>query len=334
MPAIFIYDRLYMPWLCRLICAFSVAIAGGSGLAQSASKAPVEAAIVARNADALAEGGRCIEALPPLRKSIGQVKDKELRRKIALDGVRCAMKVRQTDAALEFLHVLAREFPQDPDALYVAIHAFSDLSTLDSQELARDQPSSYQAHELLAESFESQGKWEEAKKQYRFILKQDPNLPGIHFRMGRALLSAPNPSPEVAGEAKQEFEQELQIDPRNAGAEYVLGELARQSQQWDDAVKRFSQAAKLDPQFAEAFFGLGASLVAEKQYTDAIMPLETAVRLDPKNPDAHYNLGIAYTRTGRKPDGDKEFAIHRKMVGDEGGASGQTPSSAQPQQNN
>jgi len=57
------------------------------------------------------------------------VKDKELRRKIGLDGVRCAMTVHQTDAALEFLRVLAREFPTDPDALYVSIHAYSDLST-------------------------------------------------------------------------------------------------------------------------------------------------------------------------------------------------------------
>ena len=45
-------------------------------------------------------------------------------------------------------------------------------------------------------------------------------------------------------EAKKEFEQELQIDPSNAGAEYVLGELARQSQQWDEAVKRFYARGK------------------------------------------------------------------------------------------
>jgi len=94
------------------------------------------------------------------------------------------MTVHQTDAALEFLRVLAREFPTDPDALYVSIHAYSDLSTFLSQELARGAPSSYQARELLAESFETQGKWDDAEKEYRAILQQDPNLPGIHFRLG------------------------------------------------------------------------------------------------------------------------------------------------------
>jgi tetratricopeptide (TPR) repeat protein len=182
----------------------------------------------------------------------------------------------------------------------------------------------------LAESFESQGKWDDAVKEYRAILKQDPNLPGIHFRLGRALLSQPNPSPDVASDAKQEFERELQIDPKNAGAEYVLGELARQNQQWEDAIKHFSRAAKLDPQFGEAFFGLGASLVSEKQYADAIVPLETAVKLEPRNPDAHYNLAMAYTRAGRKQDGDKEFAIHRRLIGNESGATDQTPAAGQP----
>lgn len=308
-------------------------MAGGISFAQSVGKAPADASTVARKAAVLAESGHCSEALPSLKKSAGQVTDKDLRRKIGLDGVRCAMTLHQTDSALEFLHLLTREFPQDPDALYVAIHAYSDLSSSASQELARSASSSYQAHELLAESFETQGKWDDAEKEYRTILKQDPSLPGIHFRLGRALLSKPNPSPDVANEAQQEFEQELRIDPRNAGAEYVLGELARQSQQWDEAVKHFSLATKLDPQFGEAFLGLGSSLVSEKQYADAIVPLETAVKLEPRNPDAHYTLAMAYTRAGRKQEGEKEFAIHQRIIGNDGGPAEQAPSTNQPQEN-
>lgn len=311
-----------------------IVIVGGISFAQSAGNAAADASTTAKHSAALAESGHCAEALPPLKRSIAQLKDKdkdkELRRKIALDGVRCAMTLHQPDAALEFLRVLTREFPQDPDALYVAIHAYSDLSAFASQELARNAPSSYQAHELLAESFESQGKWDEAEKQYRTILKDNPDLPGIHFRLGRVLLSKPNPGPEIASDAKQEFDRELQIDPKNAGAHYVLGELARQSQQWDEAVKHFSIAAKLDPQFGEAFLGLGASLISEKQFADAISPLETAVKLEPKNPDAHYSLALAYTRVGRKQDGEKEFAIHQRIIGNEGGPADQPPAPGRP----
>ena len=282
----------------------------------SSSETPAaNASAVAQDAVGRAENGHCTEALPALRKSVGHLADKELKRKVGLAGVRCAMTLNQPNAAVDFLQVLTRDFPQDPEVLYVAVHAYSDLSTLTSQLLAKNAPNSSQAHELLAESYEMQGKWDLAEKEYRTILKHDPKIPGVHFRLGRLLLSKPNPGPEVAEEAKHEFEQELQIDPTNAGAEYVLGELARQNQQLDDAVTHFSRAAKLDTHFGEAYLGLGATLLAEKKYPDAIPPLETAVKLEPQNPNAHYNLATAYTRAGRKQDGEKEFAIHQRLIG-------------------
>lgn len=299
--------------------------AGVSGSAQSAGKAAPDSASLARDATGLAENGHCEAALPSLKKSIVQVKERELKLKVAVDGVRCAMSLHEPDAALEFLHVLTREFPKDPDALYVAVHAYSDLSTMASQELAREDASSYQAHELLAEAFEAQGKWDEAEQEYRGILKQNPSLPGIHFRLGRLLLSRPNPSADVANAAKQEFVEELKLDPKNAGAEYVLGEMARQAQQWDEAVNHFSKAGKLDPQFGEAFLGLGMSLNAEKHYADAVAPLEKAVKLEPKNPDAHYNLAMAFARSGHKEEGDKEFAIHQSLIGERGNAGQSQP---------
>jgi Flp pilus assembly protein TadD len=94
----------------------------------------------------------------------------------------------------------------------------------------------------------------------------------------------------------------------------VLGELAREAQQWDDAVKHFTRAAKLDSSFGDAYLGWGVALISTKKFSDAVPPLEIAVKLEPQNPAAHYNLAIAYTRTGRKQEGDKEFAIHRDMV--------------------
>ena len=302
----------------------------GMGIAQSGHPA-ADFSSAARSAVSLAEGGHCGDALPALRKSVDHLKEPELRRKVALNGVRCAMTLHQTDAALKSLRLLTSEFPADPEALYVAVHAYSDLSTLASQELARNAPESVQAHELLAEAFEAERKWDDAEKEYRAILKQDPNLPGIHFRLGRLLLSRPNPPPSTPDEAKQEFAAELQINPNNAGAEYVLGELARQRQDWPEAVNHFSRAAKLDPQFGEAFLGLGMALIGEKSYPEAVPPLETAVKLEPRNPDAHYNLALAYSRSGRKEEGEKEFAVHQRLIGEQGGNAPQGSSVDKPQ---
>src|SRR6185437_13786606 len=180
----------------------------------------------------LAKGGRCEQALPLLRKSAQQLTDKDLKREAGFAGVRCAMAYNRPDAAMEFLRLLNREFPHDPDVLYVSVHTYSDLSTWAAQELAATAPNSYQAHKLNAEALELQGKWDEAAKEYRLILQQNPRLPGIHFLLARLLLSKPDPSPTVAEDAKRELQQEIEIDPSNAGAEYVLGELARQDSQW------------------------------------------------------------------------------------------------------
>jgi Flp pilus assembly protein TadD len=56
------------------------------------------------------------------------------------------------------------------------------------------------------------------------------------------------------------------------------------------------------------------SLISTKQFSEAVSPLETAAKLEPRNPAAHYNLGMAYNRSGRKQDAEREFAIHRQMT--------------------
>ena len=300
----------------RLVCVLLVLLSSISSAetAKSKSSTTAQSGPAVQHALDVAKEGRCGEAVPLLKKAINQSSDKDFRRSAGLAGVRCAMVKNQFDAAGDFLRMLNREFPNDPEVLYASVHTYSDLATHASQQLATRAPNSAQAHELNAESLEMQGKWEQAGKEYQVVLQQNPQLPGIHFRIGRLLLSAPNPPPDVAEQAKREFQQELEIDPSNAGAEYVLGEIAREAQQWDEAVTHFTRAAKLDSSFGEAYLGWGVALVSTKKFSDAVAPLEIAVKLEPENPAAHYNLAIAYTRTGRKQEGDREFAIHREMV--------------------
>lgn len=285
----------------------------------------------AEHAVSLAQSGHCQEALPLLKQARLQASNKDLKRSIGFAGVRCATFSSQSDTALDFLRFLNHEFPHDPEVLYLSVHTYSDLSNRAAADLATTAPNSAQGHELHAETLENEGKWDEAAKEYRLVLEQSPHLPGIHFRLGRLLLSKPNPSPEEAAEAKKEMQQELEIDPSNAGAEYVLGEMARQNQQWDEAIEHLSRAAKLDPGFGDAYVGWGGSLVSAKKFSEAIPPLETAVKLQSGNPAAHYLLAIAYARSGRKEDGDREFAIQQKLT--QKGAAGEPAANSQPSPN-
>ncbi len=303
-----------MPSLINRLLVVALALGARAGLAtaQSAPKPPAaDASASTQKGLALAEGGRCREALPILKKSAPQAADKPLKLKAGLATVRCAISLNQIDTAVTTLLWLNRDFPSDPDVLYVTTHAYSDLSTRAALQLASTAPLSVQAHELNAEALESQAKWDDAAAEYNQILKQRPDLPGIHYRLGRIILSKP-PTATTADDARSEFQAELKIDPNNAGAEYVLGELARQAQQWDDAIDHFSRASKLDANFANAFLALGLSLNSAGRYAEAIAPLETEVKLQPANPTGHYQLTIAYRKAGRKEDAEREMALFQQ----------------------
>jgi len=266
----------------------------------------------AETAQKLAESGHCREAMPLLRSALQRSPDPGIRKRLALDGVRCGMSLNDQDAAVDFLRDLNKHFPEDPEVLYLSVHVFSDLSMRASRRLMRSAPASYQVHELNAEALETQGKWTEAEAEYREVLKRDPQAPGIHYRIGRLMLSGPPPADKAP--ARREFEEELKIDPNNAGAEFVLGELARQDGQDQAAIEHFNRATKLDAGFADAFLGLGRVLLADDRASEAIPPLETAVKLDGGSPMTHYELATAYTRAGRKADAEREFALQKEAT--------------------
>jgi tetratricopeptide (TPR) repeat protein len=263
---------------------------------------------------ALAEAGRCREAIPLLKKELPLISNSDLKRSAGLAGVRCAMEIGQFDDAVNFIRALTRDFPKDAEVLYQAVHVYSDLSLKSSQDLLINAPGSYQVRLLNAEALETQERWDEAAAEYRAVLAQNPDLPGVHYRLGRLLLSLPENdlTPARRDEARREFEEELKINPRNAGAEYVLGEIARQANDWAQATDHFAKALRLNPAFADAHIGLGRSLISGRKYEEAIKPLEQAVKLQPENPAAHYHLAIAYSRTGRKEEAERESAAFKQ----------------------
>ena len=270
--------------------------------------------MTADKALALADQGHCKEALPALRRIVASPGPLDNRRMAGIAGLRCTMAIDNMDATLDFAKLLQHEFATDPEILFVLVHTYTDLSGRVAQDLAQKAPHSVPAQKLNAEALEMQGKWDQAQTQYEDILTKSPNEPGIHYLLGRLLLSKPNGDEAAIQQAKEQFEKELQIDPKNAGAEYILGEMAKQAAQCEEAVPHFTRATKLDPTFGDAYMSLGFCLVLLKKWDEAIPPLQMATRLEEGNPSAHYNLALAYSRAGKREEAEKEFAIHRKMT--------------------
>ena len=285
---------------------------------QTRASAPSQPLLTPEKAVNLAEQGRCRESIAGLKRAMSSAVAAELRKQAGVLGVRCSLAVDDRDSADEFIRLLKKQFSKDPDVLFIIVHAYSDLSTRTAQDLGRTAPDSFAAHKLNAEALEMQGKWEPAQLEYEGMIQKDPNARSIHFLLGRLLLSRPDAGPDAVERGKQEFLKEIKIDPSNADAHYILGELARRDEKWDEAILRFSQAAELNHNFAEAYMGWGLCLVTVKKYEEAIPPLRTAERLAPGNPEVHHMLATALERSGHKEEAEKEFAIHRSLSSTQG----------------
>jgi tetratricopeptide (TPR) repeat protein len=296
----------------------------GSILLAQQSPAPSSRSVLTpEKAISLAEQGRCGESISALKHAMAATVPTEVRKQAGVLGVRCSLAMDDRDSTDEFIRLLTRQFREDPDVLFVIVHAYSDLSTRTAQDLGRDAPQSIAAHKLNAEALEMQGKWEPAQLEYEAIIQKDPNVRGIHFLLGRLLLSRPDAAPEAAERARQEFLKEITIDPGNAGAHYILGELARRDEKCEEAIPQFSEAIKFNPNFAEAYLGEGLCLVNLKKYEEAVLPLRSAERLTPGNPEVHHTLATALQRSGHKEEAEKEFSIHRSLTSGRGSESPQ-----------
>jgi tetratricopeptide (TPR) repeat protein len=263
----------------------------------------------------LAQSDRCKEAMPYLEKDYARVPDRQLKRVMGTQALRCAMFENEVNRAVELVRQLNHDFPDDPDLLYLSSHVYSDLSTQASQRLLTVAPESFQAHQLNAEVLAIQGKLNEAAEEDRKVLALNPAAGGIHYQIGELLLAGER-GPGALDAARQEFEAELKVHPRSAGAEYELGEMARQAREWNEAIEHFKRASSLDPQFADALIGLGKSLVAAGRPGEAVAPLERAVKFEPANANAHYQLSFAYRRLGRSQEAAKELAAYRQIHDD------------------
>ncbi len=306
------FSSIPAPRLAALVlCCAALSDPAGRAQAPQASRSESAASSAAR-AGELATTGRCNEALVIFKKLNLSQLDKQVRYSSRMAMVRCAMSLEDDQTTFGTLMALRREFPNDPQVLYITTHFLSEMAMRTSQELVAKAPNSYQALELEAEAAESQGNWDRAEAIYKKILADNPKVPGMHYRLGRVAV-ARSDAPENSEEAKKEFEQELAVDPLNASAEFWLGELARQNGQWDVAVPHLVKAYTLDPGFAEAYLALGATFISSMRPQDAVAPLERYVKMVPGDPTGHYQLSMAYGRTGRTADQQRELQIQQDL---------------------
>jgi len=260
----------------------------------------------------LSELGHYAEALPGLEKAFRRSTDSALKRMAGLQLQRAYTGLQKDSKAVEVALELTRLYPEDPEVLYHTSRLYANFAYLAMRKLADVAPESIWKHQASGETFQSQGQYDLAIREYRAVLALDPNRPGIHFRLGRALLLR-SQSPDSQAEALKEFEQELQLDPTNANAAYELAEIHRRAGRVDKAREFFETALKYYPDFEEAQVGLSRALITLGKPDLALPHLRKAISLNPRNEVSHYQLSQIYKALGNTAEQQKALAEFQRL---------------------
>ena len=248
---------------------------------------------------------------PGWRKGFDGRPDPALKRLAGLQLQRAYTGLRKDNKAVEIALELNRLYPDDPEILYHGSRLYANFAYLMLRKLSEVAPTSVWKRQASGETFESQGQYELAIREYRAVLALDPSRPGIHFRLGRTLLA--RGQPELQSEALKEFEQELQLDPTNGNAAYEAAEIYRRSGRLDSAAKFFELALKNDTQFEEAQIGLGRVLLAQGKPELALPHLQTGASLNPHNEVSQYQLSQAYRALGKTAEQQKALIEFQRL---------------------
>lgn len=153
-----------------------------------------------------------------------------------------------------------------------------------------------------------------AAAAYKQLVAQYPNEPGVHYAYGLFLMET------GAANALEEFEKEVQNNPRHWPAMLVMASLEIRQSAPDKAIESLRAAMKITPAKYRwlCHLDLGRANLDAHNAAAAVTELEAAVRQMPANASAHYFLAEAYRQAGRNADAEKEKAEFQKAkVGQE-----------------
>jgi len=258
-----------------------------------------------------AELGRNKEAVSILEPAFHHPADPQLGKLVGLDLQRAYVGLGHYAKAVGVSEELLSRYPNDPEIVFHASRLYADRAYQTMTQLIQADPNSVWVHYANAEVHESLQRFDLAIAEYGRMLEMEPRMPGIHLRIGEALLQTPK-DPKPIDKALSEFQQELAIAPQSADAEYEIGEIYRRRSQFDEALEHFRKAVQFQPDFEEAQIGLSRTLLNLGKPSEVPAHLHEAVRLNPENEVSHFLLASAYKALGEMTSYQTEMSLYQK----------------------
>lgn len=256
--------------------------------------------------------GRTTEGDPLLIEAFPHITNQNLKVQVGVSLVRFHMSSHSLDQVVGVVHELEQSAQADPEALYVAYRAYSALAAESLNSLYKKWPDSARVHQVFAQAAVTQDDFPGAIKQYKLAIEADPKLPGVHYELGRTILTNSQDSAALSS-AEMEFKTELTSNPWDADSEYELGEVYRLETKLEPAEEHYRRSIQIDPNLGAAQTALGDLLFSKGKPEEALPHLEAGVRLDADDETAHYKLSRAYAAMGRQEDAKREMDLFLKL---------------------
>ena len=141
------------------------------------------------------------------------------------------------------------------------------------------------------------GRFDEAERLYREILRDNPkNVDAIRM-LGRVALGASRNA-----DAERLFRRAIEIAPDFAGALTDLGRMLKEQNRFEEAIECFERVIELEPDNPQSRFQLAGTLAPAALTYRAIEAYEKALALNPKFPGARLGLGHVLKTVGRQEE--------------------------------
>ena len=176
-------------------------------------------------------------------------------------------------------------------------------------------PGDAYANFVTGDLAEKLGKFEEARKQYKFLTgftvktEDAPYLVETHYKYAGLLLD----QGEYA-ECVRMLRKAIQLKPGHEGASKALPLALQtwatrllQAGKGREAMEPLEQLRQLQPQDGNVRNWLGIALIQAQRPKEAIPHLEAVLQANNNNPAVHNNLASAYAQTGDKEKAAQHF---------------------------
>lgn len=206
-----------------------------------------------------------------------------------------ALNIRRYDLAIELLHKLLKDHPENTAIFYTLARAFIYKKNYAEacravRESLRLDPGSSKSHTLHGNILSNLGQFREAEAAYRTSLELEPTNAYTHYIYAALLVDKRIDLTRAEAHAAKA----LELDPAAALHHVTMAKILGLQKQYAEAEWEFNRALRLDPENVIVHRVYGYYLLYQRnQPAQAVEYLKQALRHDPNDTDARKCLMTA-----------------------------------------